>query len=401
MKRILFIHHAHERTGACITLTHALRALDRGRFEPVVVCPPGDSVAMFRATGAEVHLSARPMRIVPHVSGYSFRPWSRAFIGGALGQRLDRAYWRRIVEAQRADIVHLNSLTLAPLARAVRDVGVPVVCLVQETFAKGLLGLRTSWLKRTLSTELDGVWFISEHDRRAARSAAPVVEVIPNWANFDNTADADSARTAFGLDSAARVVLFMGGVSQQKGTLTLLRALERVHTPQTVLLLAGDRPEAVSDAVRREVSKLLERLSTSERVRLLGRVTDVGACYAAADVVVFCPSDPHQGRPILEAALMSKPVVASEFDCVREFVAHGRNGLLVPPGDAEALAGALDTLLADPVRARAMGAANRAVAMANHDARTNGARMNAFYERVLQTARSSRVDRRDDAMLSS
>lgn len=83
---------------------------------------------------------------------------------------------------------------------------------------------------------------------------------------------------------------------------------------------------------------------------------------------------------------MSKPVIASDFDCVREFVSHGRNGLLVGANDDRALSRAIGTLLVDRERARHMGHDNHLVAMMKHNPRTNGARANGFYERVLGSA---------------
>ncbi len=175
----------------------------------------------------------------------------------------------------------------------------------------------------------------------------------------------------------------MGGVSRQKGTLTLLRALDALPASRAVLLLAGAREEAIPALERSEIATRLQRLGASGRVRILGRVIDTAPCFAAADTVVFCPPEPHQGRPIVEAATMSRPVIASDFDCVREFVTHGRNGWLVRPGDHADLSAAIAAVLADRPRARAMGRENHLVALARHDPTRNGARVNAFYERVL------------------
>ncbi len=198
-------------------LANALRAVDRRRYVRVVVCPPGASAEMFRDTGAEVHTSPHPIRIIPHVSAYSFPAWSPAFIAGALGQWMDRGYWQRFIAAQHVDLVHLNSLALAPLASAARAAHVPVVCLVQETFADGLLGLRSNWLKRVLSTQLDGVWFVSDYDRRQARATTPVIDVIPHWTDIDPSVDRAVARAALGLDADADVILSWEAFHDRKG----------------------------------------------------------------------------------------------------------------------------------------------------------------------------------------
>ena len=71
------------------------------------------------------------------------------------------------------------------------------------------------------------------------------------------------------------------------------------------------------------------------------------------------------GLPVVEAMAAGRPVVASRAGGIPELVADGRTGLLVEPGDPLALADALLTLLADPERARAMGAAGRKDAVAH------------------------------------
>jgi glycosyltransferase involved in cell wall biosynthesis len=61
----------------------------------------------------------------------------------------------------------------------------------------------------------------------------------------------------------------------------------------------------------------------------------------------------------LQAAQMGRPVIASGVGGVTEVVVHGESGLLVEPGDPDALAGAIATLLADPARAARLGASGR------------------------------------------
>ena len=132
--------------------------------------------------------------------------------------------------------------------------------------------------------------------------------------------------------------------------------------------------------------KFLSRMDGADRVHFVGTQEDVAPCYAAADVVVFSPTAPHQARPILEAGAMAKPVVVSDFACLHEFVTHSRNGLLFPPGDWRALAQAICQLLDDPALAKQMGDENYRNTCEKHDARTNAPRFAAIYERVLRAS---------------
>ncbi len=81
------------------------------------------------------------------------------------------------------------------------------------------------------------------------------------------------------------------------------------------------------------------------------------------------------GLVLLEAMAFGVPVVASAIEAIPEIVADGETGLLVPPRDATALAGALSALVGDPARARQMGAAGRQRAQARFGWRRAAARM--------------------------
>jgi glycosyltransferase involved in cell wall biosynthesis len=106
--------------------------------------------------------------------------------------------------------------------------------------------------------------------------------------------------------------------------------------------------------------------------------------YASADVVAFPATRPHQARPILEAGAMAKPVVASDFSNLREFVGDQQNGLLVPPGDANAIANALRAILTDQNLARRLGEENYRRTIAVHNEQINAPRFNAIYQQLLE-----------------
>jgi glycosyltransferase involved in cell wall biosynthesis len=92
---------------------------------------------------------------------------------------------------------------------------------------------------------------------------------------------------------------------------------------------------------------------------------------------------PHMGRALVETALAGVPIVAYDHDWQAEFLEHGRTGLLVPAGDVEALAREGVRVLRDPLLARKMGDAARAMALATQDPALLARREREAYERVL------------------
>ena len=151
-------------------------------------------------------------------------------------------------------------------------------------------------------------------------------------------------------------VVEVARLAEVKGQHTLLEALPRVKA--TAVLVGRDLEH--DGAYERLLRAEAERLGVAGRVVFTGYRRDVPAVLAGCDV--FCLPSRAEGLPlvVLEAMAQGKPVVATAVGGTAELVVDGETGLLVPPGDAIALADALSALLTDPERARQLGEAGRA-----------------------------------------
>jgi glycosyltransferase involved in cell wall biosynthesis len=132
----------------------------------------------------------------------------------------------------------------------------------------------------------------------------------------------------------------------------LARALAQVGDLPWQLLVVGDGP------ARPEVAAML-RVLGDDRVRLAGLVPEemLPPVYAAADLYVWPALREAYGLAMLEAQAAALPVVAGREGGVAEVVADGRSGVLTPPGEPDAFAGAVRDLLAQPARRQAMAEA--------------------------------------------
>jgi glycosyltransferase involved in cell wall biosynthesis len=134
----------------------------------------------------------------------------------------------------------------------------------------------------------------------------------------------------------------------------------------------------------------VREFSLGERVVLEGRRTrdEVATLLREADVVVTPSVTTRQGDregipvAVMEAMASGVAVVASDLSGIPELVADGRNGLLVPPGDAPALAEAIRRLLGDPELRRQLGANGRATVVEEFDVRRNAAQLAHLLEAV-------------------
>ncbi|MGG5888633.1 glycosyltransferase [Falsiroseomonas sp. HC035] len=154
-------------------------------------------------------------------------------------------------------------------------------------------------------------------------------------------------------------LLAMGRLHTNKDFGTLLRAMALLPT-QVHLALAGEGPE------RATLESLAHELGLGARVAFLGWRQDVGALLAASRLLVVPSRIEPLGNVVLEGFSAARPVVATAADGPREVIEPGRTGLLVPIGDAPALATAITGLLADPAREAALAAAGRAAFEAHH-----------------------------------
>jgi glycosyltransferase involved in cell wall biosynthesis len=182
------------------------------------------------------------------------------------------------------------------------------------------------------------------------------------------------------LPVGARVLLAVARLEHQKGLDVAIEALARLlpaHPGAVLVVLSqGGRLE-------RELRDLAEARGVSGSVFLAGSVGDVADWLSRAELLVHPARWEGFGLAVLEAMLAGLPVVATNVSAIPEVVLDGHTGMLVPPDDPEQLAAALDTLLSDRERARALGAAGHERARALFSVEQMAARTIEVYERAL------------------
>ncbi len=154
-----------------------------------------------------------------------------------------------------------------------------------------------------------------------------------------------------------RQLLYVGSLTKLKGVDVLLEAMPQILSqfPNARLRLVGDGP------LRREVERQIVEAGLSGAVDLVGVLpySGIPEVLASADIFVFPSRSEAMPRAVLEAMAMERPVVASRVGGIPEAVRDGVEGLLVPPGDAGALATAVCRVLHDPQLAYALGRRGR------------------------------------------
>lgn len=166
-----------------------------------------------------------------------------------------------------------------------------------------------------------------------------------------------AARHALGI-TADKVLLFAGRIQPLKGLDLAVRALAELDDPSVMLLVVGgpSGPDGPDELAR--VRALVEDLAVGPQVRFLRPRphAELAQCYRAADLCVVPSRSESFGLVALEAAACGVPVVAAAVGGLRSLVMDGRTGVLVDERDPVAWAAPISALLADPARARLMGA---------------------------------------------
>jgi glycosyltransferase involved in cell wall biosynthesis len=151
------------------------------------------------------------------------------------------------------------------------------------------------------------------------------------------------------------IVTTVANLRAGKGHDVLLRAAARVlrQRPDVTFQFVGE------GQLRSELEQQAEELAISAAVRFLGHRGNVPAILRGSTAFAFPSFMEAFPNGVMEAMAAEIPVIASDVGGIPELVEHGRNGLLVPPGDDAALADALLSVLGDPSRANALAAAGR------------------------------------------
>ncbi len=202
-----------------------------------------------------------------------------------------------------------------------------------------------------------------------------------------------SWRRELDLSDGDRVVGIVASLLPVKDHETLIGAIARVRQghPRIRLVVVGDGPE------RGRLEGRVRELGLGAYVRFAGLRPRVPSMHGLFEVSVLCSRAEGFPNSILEAMASARPVVATDVGGVHDAVEHGVTGLLVPPGDVDALAAAISRLLDEPAWARGMGGQGAAVARSRFSAPAVIASLERLYVQLLREAGDNRLEAIDAA----
>lgn len=307
--------------GAQESYTGLLLRLDRSRYDVrALSLSAGFAVSRLRALGVAVEVIDEA--------------------DDELAVRELAAWLRR----EEIDLVHAHMFRAEVLGtRAAIAAGTPVITAtvhssrVRSPADTDLLARLTPHMDRLIVPSASIAHKVRCEGRQDARFA-----VIPNGVDlsrFATPAPPCTMRDEFAIPCDAPLLGVVARLEAEKGHRFLIEAMPAIlaGSPEAWLAIVGEGSEA--EALRAQAA------AVSERIVFTGRRDDVSALTADLTVAVLPSLREAQGISILEAMARRRPVVASAVGGIPEVITSGVDGMLVPPADPPALAGAIGSLL--------------------------------------------------------
>jgi len=362
--KVLHVEAGRHLYGGARQVLYLLEGLARDGVSNLLVCPAGSAIAKAAQDHCE-RVQAIPM-------------------GGDLDIGLILRL-RRLIRSEGPDLVHIHSRRGADLLGgiAARLAGVPAILSRRVDNPESRLAVR---LKYPLYAR---VITISQGIRQVLLAAGlPPEQVVcvrsaVNAGPYAGGCDGDWFRREFGIERGTRTLAVVAQLIDRKGHRYLLDALPGIlaRHPELRVLLFGRGP------LEGELREQIGRLGLAAKVRLAGFRSDLERILPCLDLLVHPATLEGLGVSLLQAAAAGLPIVAARAGGIPEVVRDRDNGLLVPPGDSQALGEAVLWLLDHPDEARALGARGRALVEREFSVRAMVAGNLRVYREVLGLAK--------------
>lgn len=315
--KILFIDHDHNLTGSTISLLYILAGMKKANFNlSVATVKSGEKLKIFNQLEIKVIELHRHLSLPFHFSEqrkffslkgiYStFLMIIRFFSGMKIAVN--------IIKNEKPDLIYLNEYSMLQFAVAAKKNKIPVVTHIRSQFRKDYL---QKIIQKLFKNYIDHSICITNIEKEQIKySQRTVVYEFLDAKNFsDCPAEIIELREKLTLPANKLILLFLGGLTEFKGTKDLLLAYSKIlESSDKYFLIIGGYKKSLSKSVNlyeQECLNLIGRFA-DKNYKFVEHIENVDEYLCASDLLISTNSESHFSRPIIEAWAKRRIVVAS------------------------------------------------------------------------------------------
>ncbi|MFX1552331.1 MAG: glycosyltransferase [Promethearchaeota archaeon] len=385
--KVLYLNPTSEVGGAERSLLDLLRHIDKGKYHPIV-CLPSEGKLTWEL--GRMGLETKMIPLHPAISRLSREDEKQSF------HRFLSIPWHllptilkiaTLVRSKDIDFIVTNgikchligcivsSMTRTKLIWHVRD-------LIDAGWLRPMMWSLGRFFPDKIIANSDAVGRVFSNNGR--------IEIIHNGidlARFDTEIDGEGIRSEFNVEKGTKLIGTIGHFAPLKGYEELLNAMGEVvgNGFDVKLVMVGESIYPHSKSYKEKLFSLVDSPELKERVIFAGFREDIPELLASFDVFVLPSRSEGFGRVNLEAMAMGKPVISTNVGGIPEVVLDGVTGILVPPGNPNALSRALMMLLDDPSQRESMGREGRKRVEEHFTLQGHVQRIQEIYRDILRT----------------
>ena len=371
--KILFIHHGDHNGGAPLSMLYTMKEIRKRGFIPIVgLAIPGFEIrALYEKNGFQI-IDMPFMRMLYYWSANPMQFWKPStyltILKIILNKHNCEKRFYKVIKKYNIDIVHLNSVSLITIVPFLLKNNLYYVWHIREHAPKSN-SIIFYYVKKYMLLSQNLI-FLSNAEKISWLGDSEHGTVVYNFVDIEkyiyNKANSE-IKVELGINDYDRVLLYLGGIKLHKGILELVEALNilklKYPTLKCIMLdskLPVNKSANKNDIFTHFVKLLTKRKSLNEIVDTklkkyelesicirLPFDSDAQKYFYLSEVILFPATKPHFARPVIEAGLMKKPVIVTDWPVLREIVVDNLTGLFVKPNDYIDLSTKIDRILSD------------------------------------------------------
>lgn len=394
--KILYVHHGWGIGGAPLSLLYTIQNLDRKRYEPkVVFLYDSDVIQLFRESKIDYIVCPKYHSYFAHNEKGYIKYYEIFKLIKVIAHWLLTAFFYapEILRQERPDILHLNSGVLSSWAYSSKQVNIKTICHIREPIRRRRFSIRYLILKKILDSCADKIIAISYENAKRLNimNKTIVIHNFIDFKKFDYTKKRKKTQNEIS-------VLYLGGNKKIKGFHTVVKSLDYLNEGIKIHFAGYYEKRKIKTEYKYWVKSLLKKwyhkmyskgINLEEDYRIaknhykanfIGMQQNISDIIAQTDILISPFTIPHFSRPVIEAAAMKNPAIASDLPGMDELIIHNETGLMVEPENPKALAEAINYLASnDDVRIE-MGEKAYRYAFQNFNADINIKRIERIYD---------------------